>query len=399
MPFSDADATRKLRIVHVFRAPLGGLFRHVVDLAREQSARGHAVGMFFDSSVTAPSVDAALSTIPKLALGIRRRAITRNPSHRDIAGIAACNDHLAKVGADVAHGHGSKGGLYARAPGLLNPAAGPIRAYTPHGGSFNYAPGSGLHRVYMGVERILARATDVLLFESGYIAARYDAFVGKVDVRRAIVFNGLSDTEFQAARPNPDAADILYVGELRAAKGVDTLLHALSILKSRTGATTTACLVGSGPDVPMLRTMANALDLGGDVTFPGPMPVREAFKLGRILVVPSRAESLPYVVLEAAAARVPMVATNVGGIPEIFGPFAGQLGPCDDPASLAERLQGALAASRDTLADETADLALYVGARFSVQRMADSVIAGYHEAAAARRARSAKPEPAFRKAG
>ena len=69
------------------------------------------------------------------------------------------------------------------------------------------------------------------------------------------------------------------------------------------------------------------------------MPVREAFKLGRMLVVPSRAESMPYVVLEAAGARVPMIATNVGGIPEIFGPFRDRLGPPDDAEDLRARIE------------------------------------------------------------
>ena len=54
-------------------------------------------------------------------------------------------------------------------------------------------------------------------------------------------------------------------------------------------------------------------------------PYVRAFALGRMLVVPSRAESLPYVVLEAGAAGLPIIATNVGGIPEIFGPDASYL--------------------------------------------------------------------------
>ncbi len=52
--------------------------------------------------------------------------------------------------------------------------------------------------------------------------------------------------------------------------------------------------------------------------------------MGRMLVIPSRAESLPYVVLEAAAAGLPIIATEVGGVPEIFGPQSARLVPADD---------------------------------------------------------------------
>ena len=51
------------------------------------------------------------------------------------------------------------------------------------------------------------------------------------------------------------------------------------------------------------------------------MPARQALALGRVMVVPSRTESLPYIVLEAAAAGKPLIATKVGGIPEIYGPL------------------------------------------------------------------------------
>src|SRR5690606_6962220 len=55
------------------------------------------------------------------------------------------------------------------------------------------------------------------------------------------------------------------------------------------------------------------------VDFLDPMPARQAFALARFIVVPSRAEAMPYIVLEALAAGMPMIATSVGGIPEIFG--------------------------------------------------------------------------------
>ncbi len=68
-----------------------------------------------------------------------------------------------------------------------------------------------------------------------------------------------------------------------------------------------------------------------------PMPARQAFALGRIMVVPSRAESFPYIVLEAAAAGKPLIATRVGGIPDMFGPLAERLVPPDDRIALDAR--------------------------------------------------------------
>ena len=81
-----------------------------------------------------------------------------------------------------------------------------------------------------------------------------------------------------------------------------------------------------------------------------PMPARQAFALARIIVVPSRAEAMPYIVLEALAAGMPMIATAVGGIPEIFGagspalvrPDAGEIADTmsealADPAALSPR--------------------------------------------------------------
>ena len=58
------SSSSALRIVHVFRAPLGGLFRHVIDLAIEQAARGHAVGLFFDRGGDCERVRAAIARIP-----------------------------------------------------------------------------------------------------------------------------------------------------------------------------------------------------------------------------------------------------------------------------------------------------------------------------------------------
>ncbi len=386
MAASNEAQTDKLKIVHVFRAPLGGLFRHVVDLAAEQSARGCEVGMFFDGDGRCPRVEAALARIPGgLKLGAEMAPIHRNPGISDITAMARFTAWLSKVKPDVVHGHGSKGGAYARLSGLATFRGRPIRAYTPHGGSFNYRPGTALHRAYMFAEKLMAPMTDIFLFESAYIAGRFDWCVGAADGVRRIVANGIGEAEFAPAAPGEDAADLLYVGELRAAKGIDTLLEAIALVGRSRGVAPRAVLVGSGPDEAVLTRQAKRLGVASSVSFRGPMPIREAFKLGRVLVVPSRAESMPYVVLEAAGARVPMIATNVGGIPEIYGPFHDRLGPPDDAEDLRKRIESALAAPALQLEDEAADLASYVAEHFSIRTMVDSVMAGYAEAMARRR--------------
>ncbi len=109
------------------------------------------------------------------------------------------------------------------------------------------------------------------------------------------------------------------------------------------------------------------------------MPARQALTLGRIMVVPSRAESLPYVVLEAAAAGKPLIATRVGGIPEIYGPLSDTLVPPTDAAALARAIAQAID-HPDATADVARKLRERVAASFSVDSMVDGVLAAYQTA-------------------
>jgi glycosyltransferase involved in cell wall biosynthesis len=103
-----------------------------------------------------------------------------------------------------------------------------------------------------------------------------------------------------------------------------------------------------------------------------------------MMVIPSRAESLPYVILEAAAAGVPIVSTRVGGIPEIFGPHANHLIPPEDVGSLVEAITGALDAP-SVLANIAQAVKARVRAEFSLSAMVDGGLAAYREAIALRK--------------
>jgi glycosyltransferase involved in cell wall biosynthesis len=368
-----------MRILHCLRAPVGGLFRHVLDLAEEQAAHGHDVGILAASTAEDRLTSAKFAAIAaKLSLGIARIPINRQPGLSDLAAVRAVRAHAATLDLDVLHGHGAKGGAYARfAARRLSARGRHVKSfYTPHGGSLNFKPGSIEQRILLMIEGGLESMTSGLIFESAYAARIYRSRVSAKGAPQRIIPNGLKPADFTLAEPRPDATDILFVGELRRIKGVDVLLKALAELK--VDHPVTATIVGSGPDAEPLKQLASTLGLDGLVTFAGALPARQAFGLGRIMVVPSLAESFPYVVLEAAAAGLPLIATNVGGIPEIVADTDTAL---IEPGSATE-LASALRATLDDL--ETAKggakhLRAKVESKFTVAAMTDAVLDFYAE--------------------
>ena len=382
-------AAERHRILHVFRAPVGGLFRHVVDLTRLQAEAGHAVGLVCDASTGGERAARTLAELaPHLALGVTRIPMRRNPHASDLAALRAVRKQALAVGADVLHGHGAKGGVFARLAPLGRAGRGVIRAYTPHGGSYNYRPGTPLHRVYMAAERVMARATDLFLFESEYVASRHAAYAGGSPRLERIVHNGIGEAEFLPVGTSEDPFDLVYVGELREAKGLPVLLRALARIRGQ-GRNLRLLMVGSGPDTESLAAMAENLGLRDAIAFEPPQAIRPVLGRGRVMVVPSLAESLPYVVLEAAAAAQPLVATNVGGIPEIFGALSGSLVPPGDCEALGQAIVRILDEEPALREGRARALSDSLRTRFSMNRMATDVLCGYAAAFRAKRVAAA----------
>ena len=367
---------RSLNIIHVFRAPLGGLFRHVVDLVGGQVARGHRVGLVLDN-LTGDARSAAIlaALAPSLALGITSIPIPRQLSPRDLGAVVHVSRRLRQVHADVVHGHGAKGGAAARLAFVGRPI---VRAYTPHGGSLLLDHTKLTGKAYLLMERALMARGDLYLFESAYSA---NVFRNKVGTPRGlvrIVHNGISRGEFAEVAPAANASDIVFLGEFRPVKGIDTLIDAIAALH-RDGQPLTATLVGDGPEAAALRARVAANGLAAAIRFMPPMPMRDALTHGRLVVLPSRAESLPYVVLEAAAAGRPLITTSVGGIPEIYGSLADRLVTAGDVGSLRQAIAAAL--DDPDAATVTAQvLRQRVMDFFSVDVMVDSILAGYQQA-------------------
>jgi glycosyltransferase involved in cell wall biosynthesis len=302
--------------------------------------------------------------------------MSRLPGLRDaVAARVVCNV-ARRQEADVLHGHGAKGGAYARLAGALLRLQGRRVAtfYTPHGGSLHFPAGSLPALLYIGMEKVLARLTDGLIFESDYARRLYEQRVGKGLAPSRVITNALHPADFVAHAPARDAADFLFVGELRRIKGVDVLLRALAqVARVRP---VRAVIVGSGPDREAFESLAAELGLKTAAEFAGAMPAAEAFRRGRCIVVPSRAESLPYIVLEAAAAQMPLIASEAGGIPEIVRGSDTPLLPPGDVPALTRAMHGFLDAPQ-AAKERARRLERRVRDRFAIGTTASAVLEFY----------------------
>lgn len=375
--------TKPLRIIHCFRSPVGGIFRHVRDLAEAQAAAGHKVGIVCDSSTGGAHEDQLFkSVLPYLELGVRRTRMQRHIGPGDLASAWRTFKLVKELRPDILHGHGAKGGVYARLFGtLLRVSRSRVaRLYSLHGGSLHYDENTLVGRIFFTLERLMERFTDRLLFVSDYERRTYAQKIGQPPVSNSLVYNGLRPEEFEPVAPRADAADFLYIGMMRGLKGPDLFIDALARCEKETGRSISAMMVGDGDELPEYRAQVDRLGLASRVRFLSPMPARQAFALARTIVVPSRAEAMPYIVLEALGAGMPMIATRVGGIPEIFVDRV-ELLVEPEVESIATRMADALA---DPVAFKAKmPTAAELRMRFGADVMAAAVEKAYAEAIAA----------------
>jgi len=366
---------QSLRILQVMRAPVGGLFRHVADLTRALSERGHSVGLVVDSLARDAQTDKRLAALSEhAALGVHPMPMPRVFGKGDLTTPFAVRKLAKSLSIDILHGHGAKGGFYVRLAhiGRKTPAA----LYTPHGGVLHFSPNSRSGQLFHWLERKLLGQTGAIIFESSFAKNTYSRLIVPPTCRTEIIYNGLGRSEFEPVVAHDDAADFVFVGELRELKGIFPLVEALVGLKRPDGLPATLVMAGDGPQRQELEARIAELGLGERVNLIGSQPARVVFAQGRIAVIPSLAESMPYVVLEATAAQLPVVTTNVGGIPEIFAGTMETLVAPGDAAALALAMQTALDKPEILRAEMEARLAR-VASEFSLDTMVTRIEALY----------------------
>lgn len=186
---------------------------------------------------------------------------------------------------------------------------------------------------------------DRVISEGGHLTSEVMRFLGVPRERIVEIPNAVDldyvDRRLAAARAEAPLASegalrLLYVGRLTANKGVNVLLQALQDRPLPMGAE--VVLVGTGPEVSRLQALAEGLP----VRFVGEVPESDLFAWyasADAFVFPTRYEGMPTVVLEAMAAGLPIIASDIGAVPTMVSSENGWLVPAGDAAALAAALR------------------------------------------------------------
>jgi len=297
----------------------GGIGAHVADLARGLVAGGAHV------TVCGPAETAERFDFAGAGATFCPVPIAAGPSPGHARAVAALSRALAAAEPDLVHAHGLRAGVVARLAAKRRPLV-----VTWH----NAVISRGLRgRASRFAERYLARAADVTLAASGDLAARATA-VGGADVRLAPVAAPLLPPPMRSRaavraelRVEEERPLVLSVGRLHPQKGYDVLIAAAAKWRDRDPCPAVV-IAGQGPSYLDLSARISATR--APVTLLGHRSdVADLLNAADIAVVTSVWEARQLFAQEAMRAGVPLVATAVGGLPDLVGDAALLVPPGD----------------------------------------------------------------------
>ncbi len=319
-----------LAILHVLASgEVGGLESVVKSLAGGLSRRGHRVGVLaildlepaphpFELSLAGTGSTVTPIRLPPCAYLRERRCLS---------------EHFLRAAPQVVHTHGYRadvqGGSVARRLGIATTS-------TVHG----FTGGDWKNRLYERLQESALRRCDAVIAVAPTLVERLRSR-GVAKERIHLVPNAWSGASDLSSRDQarrdldlPQHAWIAgWVGRISREKGADVLLAALA---EPAAVSIQACVLGDGPERRALEERAHRLGLGERVRWAGIRaeaarlyPAFDAF------VLSSRTEGTPIALLEAMAAEVPIVATRVGGVPDVLGENEAWLVDPEDPKAIA----------------------------------------------------------------
>ena len=274
---------------------------------------------------------AAAAGVPFVSLRYVRR---RLDPLGDALGLIELVRLFRRVRPDIVHLNSSKMGFLGRLAAAL--AGVPIRVLTAHGWAFAWHTGVA-SRMYRLADRLMAPLTTCVIAVSHQQRAA-GLRAGTCRAGRTVVIHNAVEPGPAPRRPaSGGPVRLVSVGRPSPPKDVVTLVRALALVPS---GSVRVRLVGDGRERPALEAEAARLGVDGALEFLGERrDVPALLADADVFVLSSRSEGMPVSVLEAMAAGLPVVASAVGGVPEVVvSGETGVLVPPGDPPALAEAL-------------------------------------------------------------
>jgi glycosyltransferase involved in cell wall biosynthesis len=333
---------RPLRVCAIAETMMTGVGRHVTDVIKSMTARGHELHLLHS---VARCDDALLHELEGLS-GFQHRAfpMRRQPHWSDIPVLIALARYVRKFGPfDVIHGHSSKGGAYARLLSLVLPGT---CLYTPHAFVTMGPHLSRLERAaYTTIEVALSYVTDAVICCSHEEVAHAER-LGMRKERLTLIPHAIAPFDVTAPPAlrerlglHADTVIIGFIGRLDEQKAPRVLVEAAAQVLAG-GYDAHVVMVGAGPLRADLEALTHACGIAQRFSWLGYAPSRLLISGFDVLAMPSLYEGFSYVLLEALSAGVPIVCTPVGGIREagFTDGVHGFIVPVGDSRALADRL-------------------------------------------------------------
>jgi glycosyltransferase involved in cell wall biosynthesis len=261
-----------------------------------------------------------------------------NPITAPLA-VASVATFLRGRDVDIVHTHSTEAGIIGRFAAAM--VDGPKVVHTVHGVPFSEDRNRLLNRFVLSAERFTARYSDRILTNTDRI--RDDYLRRGIGVREQYrtIHSGIDIEQFSEADPandiDADIVRVVMVARLAEGKGFDVLLDAAEELREMVH----VYIAGDGPLEERIETEIEDRGLGDAVSLLGfRRDIPAVLAASDILVLPSYREGMPRVVTEAMATGLPVVATNIAGIPDqVVDGETGYLIPTGDARALAERVR------------------------------------------------------------
>lgn len=264
---------------------------------------------------------------------VELRHMRRQLSWRDLLGLLELVRLFRRVRPDIVHANSSKAGVLGRLAAPL--ARVPVRVFTVHGWAFKAHTGLAA-RLYLWAERLVRPLTTMVVCVSES-ERELGIDLGTCDADRSIVIpNAVALPELRPGPPR-SVPVLVSVGRLKQPKDFGTLVEALAGIKRDFE----AVVVGDGPERDEVAQAIRHHGLTERVELAGTRDdVGQILAGADVFVLSSRSEGMPMSALEAMAAGLPVVATAVGGVPElVLEGETGFLVPTGDAPALGHALE------------------------------------------------------------